>query len=87
MASDGGAANKELDLQALIDAKEVEKQLKELSFEQGLRLLEELVKRVESGGLALDKAVLSYERGSLLVEHLRSVLSQAEQKLKVLSKN
>ena len=55
-----------------------------LSFEQGLVLLEELVKSVESGALPLDKALLSYERGVVVIEHLRKKLSGAEEKLRVL---
>jgi exodeoxyribonuclease VII small subunit len=63
---------------------DIEKRLPDLSFEQGLKLLEELVASVESGSLPLDKAVLSYEKGVGLVNHLRGLLAGAEQKLKVL---
>ena len=57
-----------------------------LSFEQGLSLLDELVKGVESGSLTLDRSILSYERGSLLIEHLKKKLTGAEEKLRVLEK-
>lgn len=57
-----------------------------LSFENGLKLLEELVEKVESGGLPLDKAILAYERGAALIEQLRSQLGGAEEKLRVLAK-
>lgn len=60
--------------------------LKDVSFEDGLRLLEELVEKVESGTLPLDKSITSYEKGVLLIEHLRKQLSGAEAKLKVLQK-
>jgi len=60
--------------------------VKELSFEDGLKLLEELVGKVESGTLPLDRSVLAYERGVLLMEHLRSLLAGAEKKLQVLQK-
>ena len=63
-----------------------EKNIGRLSFESGLKLLEELVASVESGSLPLDKAVLSYEKGVALVSHLRSLLSGAEEKLKILQK-
>jgi exodeoxyribonuclease VII small subunit len=53
----------------------------DLTFEKALELLNELVIRVESGGLPLDRAVLSYERGAFLIEHLRAVLAGAETKL------
>jgi exodeoxyribonuclease VII small subunit len=60
--------------------------VKDLSFEDGLKLLEELVGKVESGSLPLDRSVLAYERGVLLMEHLRSLLAGAEKKLQVLQK-
>lgn len=65
-------------------ADEGEKKVAEVSFETGLKLLEELVGKVESGSLPLDKAVLSYERGVSLITHLRGVLKGAEQKLQTL---
>lgn len=61
-----------------------EKKFDDVSFEQGLKVLEELVSSVESTALPLEKAVLSYERGVLLVAHLRKLLSGAEEKLKIL---
>lgn len=59
----------------------------ELSFEAGIKLLEDLVLKVESGALPLEKAVSSYEVGSQIIERLKSLLSGAEEKLKVLQKN
>jgi exodeoxyribonuclease VII small subunit len=55
-----------------------------LSFEEGVTILDLLVKRVESGDLPLAQAVTSYERGAHLVTHLRTVLSKAEAKLQQL---
>lgn len=75
---------KTITLEELIDMKDPKGGLAELSFENGLKLMEELVTKVESGGLALDKAMLSYERGVELVAHLRGLLSGAEEKLKLL---
>ena len=60
--------------------------LKDISFEDGLRLLEDLVEKVESGDLPLDKSIVSYEKGVALIEHLRKQLSGAEAKLKILQK-
>jgi exodeoxyribonuclease VII small subunit len=57
-----------------------------LTFEQGIALLEELVGSVESGSLPLDQAVLSYERGVVLVESLRKLLTGAEEKLRLFQK-
>ncbi len=77
---------KTLKLEDLLVDGDVSEKVTSLSFEQGLALLEELVGSVESGNLALDKSVLSYERGSILVEHLRAKLTGAEEKLRVLQK-
>lgn len=63
-----------------------ETRIKDLTFEDGLKLLEELVTKVESGSLPLDRSVLAYERGVMLMEHLRGLLSVAEKKLQVLQR-
>ena len=73
-------------LEQLLSADDTEKYIAALSFEQGLKLLEELVSKVETGQLALDKAITSYEKGAKVIEKLRMLLSGAEEKLKVLSK-
>ena len=62
-----------------------EKEIKTLKFEDGLKIVEELVARVETGALSLDKALQAYERGALLVDHLRSLLEGAEAKLQILN--
>ena len=60
--------------------------LSSLTFEQALKLLEEVVAAVESGTLPLDQSIGSYEKGTVLVQHLRKLLSGAEEKLRVLGK-
>jgi exodeoxyribonuclease VII small subunit len=60
-------------------------QVSELSFEQALKLLEEVVVSVESGSLPLDRAIGSYEKGTHLIQQLRKLLSGAEEKLRVLN--
>lgn len=79
-------STKTITLDDLLADKKPETLFREISFENGLKLLEELVARVESGSLALDKAVSSYEKGVALVEHLKNHLSGAEEKLRVLQK-
>lgn len=73
-----------LDVASLLQDPNPEERIKGVSFEDGLRLLEELVTSVENGDLALNQAVTSYERGVALIGHLRTVLSNAEEKLKLL---
>ena len=68
-------------LEALLAAEDPGSLLKEIKFENGMKLLEELVRQVESGGLDLEHSMASYERGMIVLDHLRSVLERAEQKL------
>lgn len=77
---------KNVTLDELLGSDEPQKLVKGLPFESGLKLLEELVGRVETGAMPLDKAISSYERGALIIEQLRLLLSGAEEKLKVLQK-
>jgi exodeoxyribonuclease VII small subunit len=72
-------------LEALLSGEVSEDQVNALSFEQALKLLEEVVTSVESGSLPLDRAIGSYERGTSLIKHLRKLLSGAEEKLRVLN--
>ena len=75
---------KKITLEDLLKGDTAEGKIKELSFEEGLKLLEELVSSVEDGTLSLEKSISSYERGVQLVGRLREVLSGAEEKLRML---
>jgi exodeoxyribonuclease VII small subunit len=77
---------KALTLETLLSGDVTPEQLSTIPFEQALGLLEEVVCSVESGNLPLDKAIGSYERGTILVQHLRRLLSGAEEKLRLLQK-
>jgi exodeoxyribonuclease VII small subunit len=78
--------NQPTTLKDLLESERYEDHIKNMSFESGLKFLEELVGKVESGGLALDQAIGSYERGVVLIARLRELLSGAEAKLKILNK-
>lgn len=84
MAKEQGT--KELTVDELMSSDSPEKVTKNLAFERGLGLLEELVEKVEAGSLPLEKAIQAYERGVGLIEQLRGQLSGAEEKLKVLQR-
>jgi exodeoxyribonuclease VII small subunit len=58
--------------------------IEKLSFEDGMTLLEELCSGIEGGGMSLDSAVVSYERGVKLVEHLKGKLALAESKIQMI---
>lgn len=78
---------KQITLKDLLADEDVAAKIAEVSFEDGLKILDELVEKVESGTLALDKSIVSYEKGVMLIDHLRKQLSGAEAKLKVLQKS
>jgi exodeoxyribonuclease VII small subunit len=75
---------KEITLDALLTGSVTNEDVSKCSFEVALKLLEEVVTSVEAGNLPLDKSIGSYEKGTLLVKHLRALLSGAEEKLREL---
>jgi exodeoxyribonuclease VII small subunit len=60
------------------------KPVTDLSFEQALDELDALVRRMESGELALDDAVAAYKRGAELAQHCQGKLAAAEQEIRKL---
>ena len=76
-------AQKEIKLAELLKAEDPKAVIDGMKFENGMKLLEELVAQVEGGGLDLEKSMMSYERGMVVLDHLRAVLSKAEEKLQV----
>ena len=72
---------KELTIEDLLESANVQESLKDLEFEQGLSLLEELIRRVESGSLPLNSALSSYEKGVALIKALRAQLEGVEKRL------
>ncbi len=55
-----------------------------LSYEAALRELEQLVAHMESGQLALDQLLVSYQRGAQLLAFCRDRLTAVEDQVKVL---
>jgi exodeoxyribonuclease VII small subunit len=53
----------------------------DLSFEDALRALEEIVRQLEGGQVRLDEAVGAYERGSFLKRHCEQRLAEAKAKI------
>lgn len=60
------------------------KKAENLTFEESMQELEELVKKMEAGDLPLELALQSFERGVQLARHSQQTLKQAEQKVQVL---
>ena len=58
---------------------------KEPTFEQALAELEELVRKMETGQLPLDRMIEYYEKGGKLASYCRKQLDSLEKKISVLS--
>ncbi len=57
----------------------------ELTFEEAYTRLEELISRLDEGGLTLDEALTCYEEASALVTRCNRVLEAAELRLRNVS--
>ena len=82
-----GSVDDKISLEDIMQGRVTTEQVAKLSFEEALTLLEGVVAAVESGSLPLDQAIGSYERGTQLVQHLRALLSGAEEKLRILGED
>jgi len=60
------------------------KKAENLSFEQSLEELEQIVTQMEQGEMPLDEALKYFERGIELTRHSQQKLKQAEQKVQIL---
>ena len=56
-------------------------EIAEMSFEDALAELEQIVRRLEAGQVKLDEAILSYERGAQLKQHCERKLNEAQQRV------
>ena len=54
------------------------KEYENLTFEESLRALEEIVNELDSGSIDLDKAVEAYEKGTQLKLHCEKKLKEAK---------
>lgn len=54
-------------------------------FEQALGELERLVQRLEQADLPLETAIQEFERGAALARQCREALTQAEQRVQILT--
>ncbi|MEI6313399.1 MAG: exodeoxyribonuclease VII small subunit [Syntrophus sp. (in: bacteria)] len=56
-------------------------------FEEALKKLEELVKKMESGDLALDDSLKAFEEGIRLIRFCTGKLDEAERRVEILLKD
>lgn len=55
--------------------------MKELTFEQAMKRLEDIVSQLEAGEAPLDKSMALFEEGTELSAYLSKLLDDAEQKV------
>jgi len=56
-----------------------------INFEQSLKQLETLVESLETGNLNLDESLKSFEKGIKITRDCQSALSDAEQRVRILT--
>ncbi|MGB3725511.1 MAG: exodeoxyribonuclease VII small subunit [Glaciecola sp.] len=61
--------------------------IEEMSFEQAMAELDEIVVEMERGEIPLDTSLKQFERGVALARHTQKLLKDAEQKVQVLTQN
>ena len=64
---------------------EIPKEIAEMSFEDALQALEEIVKSLESGDVKLDQAIDNYAKGAALKRHCENKLREAHAKIETIS--
>ncbi len=59
----------------------------ELTYEQAMTRLEDIIRALEKGEVPLDEALGLYEEGTGLVRNCSSQLEEAETRIKILTRN
>lgn len=59
----------------------------DMSFEQAMAELEQVVTKLERGDVALEDSIASYERGAQLKAHCEAKLKEAEEKVAAITLN
>lgn len=59
-------------------------ELAEMSFEDALRALEQVVRRLESGEVPLEESIALYERGEKLRAHCQARLDAAQARIEAI---
>ena len=58
----------------------------ELSFEEAITGLTDIVGKIEQGQIPLQDSLEQYERGMALIKHCRTILQKAEQRIEKITK-
>jgi len=63
------------------------KAIQELTFEEALAELEQIVRALEGGGLPLEEAIALYERGRALADRCQQLLQEAQLRVQLLERD
>lgn len=63
------------------------KPVEEMSFEEAIRALEQVVTALDRGDVALEESITLYERGSVLKARCEAKLKEAEEKVAQITLN
>ncbi len=58
-----------------------EKKKQHIKFEQAIEKIEQIIERIESGEIGLEKAIVESQEGMKLIQHCKRVLDQAQQRI------
>lgn len=61
--------------------------IENMTFEQGMQALEEIVRRLESGETALEESFETFERGMAIQAKLKALLDSGDKRIRVLTEN
>ncbi len=64
-----------------------DKAVKDMTFEEAMAALEDVVRQLESGDVALETSITLYERGAELKSHCEAKLREAEEKVAKITLN
>ena len=59
--------------------------LGELSFQESIKELTNIVGKIEQGQIPLQDSLQQYERGMVLIKHCRTILNKAEKRIEKIS--
>jgi exodeoxyribonuclease VII small subunit len=63
------------------------KAVAEMTFEEAMSALEDVVRQLESGEVDLEKSIALYERGAELKAHCEAKLKKAEEKVELITRS
>lgn len=61
--------------------------VEEMTFEQAMQALEDVVQKLDSGDVPLQESIELYERGAKLKARCEAKLKEAEQKVELITRN